>query len=201
MSEAAPPAARRERLRRIGRRLAALPDPLEVIAEGWRGLEARIDLLARDGRGQVVLVLVAEAGEDPARLTDALAQRAWAEPRLADWAQLAPERGLRPDLGLRVLLLAPRFDPRTLAAAGCLAPGCVELATYRCVGEREDADVLLDAAEAGRAGAAVAADDPAPRSRFRTGLRDTREPSLVRGDPPSSPARSGPTEAPLRPLG
>lgn len=188
----------RERRERIARRLARLPEPLEVLAEDLLGLESRIDLLARDSRGQVVLVLLAEAGEDRARLTDALAQRAWCEPRVADWARLAPERGLRPDLGVRVLLLAPRFDPRTLAAAESLAPGRVELASYRWIPAAESAGlargeaegVLLDGADAGRAGAAVAADEPSPRSRFRTGLRD---------EPPPRPGPGGGAPEPERP--
>lgn len=199
------------RRERIARRLARLPEPLEVLAEDFLGLESRIDLLARDPRGQVVLVLLAEAGADLARLTDALAQRAWSEARVADWARLAPERGLRPDLGVRVLLLAPRFDPRTLAAAESLAPGRVELATYRWVQEGEGPargageSVLLDGADAGRAGAAVAADEPVPRSRFRTGLRDEARPPPAGGgsapsdEPPEDPLAT--RGAPLRDTG
>lgn len=183
----------------IARRLAQLPEPLEVLVEELLGLESRIDLLARDPRGQVVLVLLAEPGGDLARLTDALAQRAWSEARIGDWARLAPERGLRPDLGVRVLLLAPRFDPRTLAAAESLPAGRVELATYRVLRDEagladdEAPGVLLDGVDAGRAGAAVPADERRPRSRFRTGLRDEPPPPPGGGpegagaeDPPPS---------------
>ena len=41
----------------------------------------------------------------------------WVEARLRDWRQLAPGLGLRPEAGVRVWLLAPRFRTESLAAA------------------------------------------------------------------------------------
>jgi len=112
--------ARSETLRRLRSRLTKLPDPLEIIAEQVLGLESRIDFVAKDPRGQVVLVFLADRGSDLGLLADSLAQRSWMEPRVADWVKLAPHLGLRPQLGVRVLLLASHLDPRTIAAAKSL---------------------------------------------------------------------------------
>jgi hypothetical protein len=112
--------ARSEMLRQLRSRLPKLPDPLEIIAEQVLGLESRIDFVAKDPRGQVVLVFLADRGCDLGLLADSLAQRSWMEPRVADWVKLAPHLGLRPQLGVRVLLLACHLDPRTIAAAKSL---------------------------------------------------------------------------------
>ena len=112
--------ARSETLRQLRSRLPKLPDPLEIIAEQVLGLESRIDFVAKDSRGQVVLVFLADRGSDLGLLADSLAQRSWMEPRVADWVKLAPHLGLRPQLGVRVLLLASHLDPRTIAAAKSL---------------------------------------------------------------------------------
>ena len=100
---------RSKRLRQLRSRLPKLADPLEIVAEQILGLESRIDFVAKDRRGQVVLVFLADRGSDLGLLADSLAQRSWMEPRVADWLKLAPQLGLRPELGVRVLLLAP--DP------------------------------------------------------------------------------------------
>ena len=95
------------------------------------GLASPIDLLAVGSKGEVVLLLLALEGEnDAALLTRCLAQRAWAAPRLRDWAQLAPELELAPDAPIRVILLAPDFSSETLAAAASLRPGVVQLVRH-----------------------------------------------------------------------
>jgi hypothetical protein len=132
------------------------------------GLEARIDRVARDPAGQVVLVLAAEEGRDLARFTEALAQRAWVAERLADWAQLAPERGLAPGRGARVVLVGERFDPRTRAAAASLGPEVVRL-----VEAGADARAPGGCARGGPGPLPGGRPDPPPsplRSVFRTGL-------------------------------
>jgi hypothetical protein len=140
--------------------LARLPERLEGVARDVLGLDARIDVVALDRRGQVVLVLAAVEGEDRARFTDALAQRAWVAARLPDWAQLAPERRIAPELGVRVLLVGGPFDPRTRAAAASLGPdGGVQ---------------LVEETAAAAAPVPPSAPEPAPtplRSVFRTGLQ------------------------------
>lgn len=168
--KAGPPrgqAGRPELLRLVGRHLGHLEEPLEVIAEQLLGLDARIDFVARDRSGQVVLVFLAESGADLATLANALAQCAWTEPRVADWLKLAPGLELRPESGVRALLLASELDPRTLAAARSLERPEVALGVCRCIHRGPELEVQIDLLES-----------PAPTrpvtpiaSRFRTGLR------------------------------
>ena len=56
--------ARSETLRKLRSLLPKLPDPLEIVAEQILGLESRIDFAAKDPRGQVVLVFLADRGSD-----------------------------------------------------------------------------------------------------------------------------------------
>lgn len=161
--------AQRERLALRGALLRLTP-PLEAIAEDVLGLVSRIDLVARDPDGAVTLVLVAGAGGDLARLGEGIAQRVWLAPRLPDWNQLAPHLGLAAEHGVRVLLVAARFDERTRAAADALGPGLVRLAQQLPRGEL---DVELHPLEADAA-APLRAPELAARAAtgFRTGLHD-----------------------------
>ncbi len=156
-------------LRQLRNLLPKLTDPLEVVAEQILGLESRIDFVARDRRGQVVLVFLAEPGSDLRLLADALAQRSWMEPRVADWLKLAPQLGLRPELGVRLLLLASRFDPRTIAAAKGSEGPLVDLGTCQPSWNGAGAEILLEAEDAPPPASAARADAFIPQ--FRTGLR------------------------------
>ena len=159
----------RERLALRGAPLRLTP-PLEAIAEDVLGLVSRIDLVARDPDGAVTLILVASAGTDLARLGEGIAQRVWLEPRLADWNQLAPHLGLAPERGVRLLLVAPRFDERTRAAAAALGPDLVSLAERV---PRGDLDIDLHLLEAPLATPLRAPSaDTRAETGFRTGLRD-----------------------------
>jgi hypothetical protein len=112
---AAPP---RARLRAgLSKLLAALPDPLHPLVEQVTALEGEIDLVARDGRGRAVAVSLAAEGQDLGALADLLAQCDWLRPRLRDWLKLNPALGVNPELGVRGLLLATEFGPRTVALA------------------------------------------------------------------------------------
>ncbi len=62
-----------------------------------------------------------------------LAQRAWVADRLDDWAQLAPEAGLRPAAGVAVVLLAPQFRPAAIAAARAVSGPPLRLAALRFI--------------------------------------------------------------------
>jgi hypothetical protein len=112
---AAPPRARVQAA--LGGLLAELPDPLHLVVEQIGGEGGEIDAIARDAEGRAVAVSVAASGEDLARLADLAAQCEWLGPRLRDWLKLNPGLGLAPELGVRGLLLADEFDPRTLSAA------------------------------------------------------------------------------------
>ena len=160
----------RERLALRGALLRLTP-PLETIAEDVLGVVSRIDLVARDPDGAVSVVLVAQAGEDLPRLAEGLAQRAWLAPRLPDWNQLAPPLALAAERGVRVLLVAPRFDDRARAAAEALGPDQVRLAELL---PRGDLDVELRLLEPGPAVPPTQPPSPSPRREtgFRTGLRD-----------------------------
>lgn len=161
---------RAELLRQLRSLLPKLPDPLEIVAEEILGLESRIDFVTRDSRGQVVLVFLADRGSDLGVLAEALAQCSWMEPRVADWVKLVPHLGLRPQLGVRGLLLASsRLDPRTLAAAGSVEGPVIELGVCRPVSNGATTEILIDLLEAPRPASAPVAEPVAPR--FRTGLR------------------------------
>lgn len=160
--------------------VAALPTPLHALAEGVLGLDATLDLVARDGAGGAVVVRVAGAGEDLEALADLAAQCAWLAPHLGDWHRLAPALGLAPERGARGLLVAPAFDPRTRAAAVVL-PG-ISLARVLALEWDGRTALLLDPLPAGRRGplrgpsgappeAGPAPPDP-PLPDFRSGLRD-----------------------------
>jgi hypothetical protein len=112
---AAPPRARV--LAGLSGLLASLPEPLHPLVEQVTGLEGKIDLVARDGRGGAVAVSLAAEGQDLIALADLLAQCDWLRPRLRDWLKLNPALGVNPELGVRGLLLAQEFGPRTVAVA------------------------------------------------------------------------------------
>lgn len=157
-------------LRQLRSRLPKLPDPLEIVAEQILGLESRIDFVAKDRRGQVVLVFLADRGSGLGLLADSLAQRSWMEPRVADWVKIAPHLGLRPQLGVRILLLASHLDPRTVAAARSVDGPVIDLGICRPVANAGTGiEILIDVPEAPQP-SWVRASEPIA-SRFRTGLR------------------------------
>jgi hypothetical protein len=139
------------------------------VAEQVLGLESRIDFVAKDRRGQVVLVFLADRGSDLSLLADSLAQRSWMEPRVADWVKLAPQLGLLPQLGVRVLLLAFHLDPRTIAAAKSVESPVIDLGICRPIPNGAGFEILIDLLEAPPPALAPVAEPIV--SRFRTGLR------------------------------
>jgi hypothetical protein len=165
-----PPPPRAELLRQLRPRIDEFAPGLRVVAEGLLGAETRVDFVGVEASGRVVLVIVGTAEDDLALVARALAQKAWVEARLRDWRQLAPGLGVRPEAGVRVWLLAPRFRTESLAAAR--AAGGIALATYRCVRNGAGSDALVEAvSEAGESEPpATGAGRPPPQ--FRTGLVD-----------------------------
>jgi len=167
----APP--RRELLRLLRASAAGLWPAQRVIAEEILGAETRIDWVALEPGGGVCAVLVGGAGEDLELVARALAQRAWLAPRLGDWLQIAPRLGLRPEAGVRALILCPGFASEVLAAAGALGPGVLSLASYRCVRDAAGVSVLLEPVlGAGSPAEAVATHPQQAPEPFRTGLSD-----------------------------
>jgi hypothetical protein len=167
----APLPPRPELLRQLRGRLEDLAPGLRVVAESLLGAEARIDFVGIEASGRVVLAIVGSGEDDLALVARALAQRTWVESRLRDWLQLAPNLGLRPEAGVRVWLLAPRFRAESLAAAR--AAGGISLAIFRWVRNGAGADALVEAlgdpAEAEKPSGSPSGRVPA---QFRSGLSD-----------------------------
>jgi len=151
--------------------LLRLTPPLESVAEDVLGVVSRVELVARDPDGAVTLVLTAGAGADLARLAEGLAQCAWLAPRLPDWNQLAPHLGLASEAGVRLLLVCPRFDDRTRAAAESLGAERVSLAELLPRGDLDLELRPLHEPSAPEGPRAVLA-SPRPGTGFRSGLRD-----------------------------
>ena len=110
-------------------RLCEVVPGLRLIAEGVLGADSRIDFVGVEPTGRVVLILVGEEGDDLELIGRAVAQRAWVEPRIRDWIQLAPNLGMRPGAGVRTVLLCPSFRHETEAAAAALGDQAVSLVT------------------------------------------------------------------------
>lgn len=186
---AAPP--RPDLLLRLRARLDDLKPPLRVLAESLRGAESPIDFVAADPSGQVVLVLVGGDGECLELLARGLAQKSWAEPRLRDWLQLAPNLGIRADQPCRVLLLCPEFRPETLAAARSLPPGSLALARYRCVRAGAQVHALVETVDNGGADASEGSGRRGESGRESPPALAERRPSQ---GAPAPPFRTGLTE-------
>jgi len=162
LSASLSPPGKSRQLRAALRHLLQSLDPaLEPFVEDVLGASSRIPLVARDRAGRAWAILHAAEGEDRARLTDVLAQAAWLTRRLADWQKLAPELGLRPELGVGAVLVCARFHPHTEQAAGALGAERILLLHLSPLPEG-----IPTRPPAGKAA------PPAPRAVFRTGLRD-----------------------------
>ena len=181
---AAPP-PRAQLLRELRSQLPMAEPGLRVVAQELLGAGSRIDLLAVDAHARAVVILVGDAADpDPALLARGLAQRAWVAPRVDDWLQLAPELGVRPRAGVRLLLLAPRFDAALEEAAAALGDERPELWPYTCVQNGTGVAVLLAPPTTAPGAPAPPAPEPAPprteapspapaASGFRTGLDES----------------------------
>jgi hypothetical protein len=137
---------------------------VRLVAEGLLGAESPIDFLGIDAEGRAVIILVGDPGGDLELVTRGLAQKAWVEPRLRDWVQLAPHLGLRPEIGARLLLLCPGFRAESRAAASALGPDAPEMILYRCVRNGAGVDALVEPLDHSPAAP--------PAAPFRTGLTD-----------------------------
>jgi len=184
--------------------LLSLQPPLAVFAQDVLGSDDRIDLVARDEHGGVILILVdhrladlpgsLERPPDAALLARALAQIEWLQARLPDWAQLAPGLSLAGEHPVRAWLVAPSFDAGTRAAARVLGER-IRLVEARPAGL--PLRVRLDDVEAP---AAVPAEPPGPGEDGARG--DDPAPGPEPEPPPALGTagvfRSGLSEADLR---
>ena len=171
------PASADELRNDVKRQLGQLDPGLRVIAEDVMGLASAIDLVAVDGRGEVVILMLALEGEDDAALlTRTLAQRAWVAGRVRDWAKLAPELEIARDARVRAILLAPAFGAETRAAASSFRAGTLELVRYVSLRVGGTRGLLLEpvgAGHSGRRSAPQPARRPgAPLPVFRSNLTD-----------------------------
>jgi hypothetical protein len=125
-------------------RLCEVVPALQLIAEGVLGANSRIDFVGVEPTGRVVLILVGEKDDDLELIARAIAQRAWVEPRIRDWIQLAPNLGVRPGAGVRVVLLCPSFRHETEAAAAALGDQTVSLVRYRCLLNGGNLEIFIE---------------------------------------------------------
>jgi hypothetical protein len=125
---------------------------LRLVAEDFLGLDTRVQALAADPEGCLVVVLAPPPGRELEAVADALAQLEFLTPRVADWLKLAPDLPLDPAAGARALLVAEAPGARAVAAAAAL--GHHRVAFVRPVPEQREQR------------------EPVSPSRFRTGLRD-----------------------------
>ena len=175
----------------LRRQLEQMQPPLRTLAENVLAEGSRIDLVARDPLGGLVVILIGEAGQDLALLTRALAHRCWVEQRIPDWLQLAPELELSSEV--HALALCPEFRPETIAAARAIQP-LVRLSRFRSLADCADPLLLepvdLEPLEKPAIAPALtpAATPPAP------------QPAPAPRDPPSHPGefRSGLSESDLQ---
>jgi hypothetical protein len=138
------PPSHDELRRRVRQNIGRLDAGLRVIAEDVPGLATRIDLIALDENGDVVLILIVAQAEDLQGFTRALAERAWMEPRLESWRKLAPDLNLHPGARTRCLLVAPNFALETRIAADAQPKGLLGLATWRYVASDAQRTVWLE---------------------------------------------------------
>ncbi|MEE8507504.1 MAG: hypothetical protein V3T07_00440 [Myxococcota bacterium] len=171
------PPARAELLAQLGSRLSELIPGARVLAERVLGADSRIDFVAAEPSGRVILVLVGEEGQDLELIGRGLAQRAWVEARLRDWLQLAPSLGIRPEAGTKVWLLCPSVRPESVAAARQVGSDSLAWAVYRCVRNGSRVETLLEIPSAARttpeAWTGAPAEPAADGTGFRTGLADS----------------------------
>lgn len=172
--------------RSVRRQLEQMQPPLRTFAENILAEGSRIDLVTRDPLGAVVVVLIADPGEDLAVFTRALAHLNWVQQRIPDWLQFAPELDLSSTV--HALLLCPEFRPETIAAAHAIAP-LVRLSRYRDL-QQVSGHLLLEPVRGSSepetrlhtapppaadtaASAASGQPEPPPRpSEFRSGLSE-----------------------------
>lgn len=175
------PPPRDELVVQLRGRLGHAVPGLRVLAERLLGADSTIDFVALDPTGRVVLILVGDRDEDLELIARGLAQRAWVSARLRDWTQLAPNLGLEPDAGVRVVLACPAFGIEASAALRALGSGVMSAVTYRCVQAGVGFEVLLEhpfAMDPEPAGEPLSTTrPPATHSQngpgsFRTGLSD-----------------------------
>lgn len=125
-------------------RLGEVVPALQLIAEGVLGADSSIDFVGVEPAGRVVLILIGEEGDDLELIGRAVAQRAWVEPRIRDWVQLAPNLGVRPGAGVRAVLLCPAFGHATQAAAAALGSEVVSLVRYHYLQNRGNFEILIE---------------------------------------------------------
>jgi hypothetical protein len=158
---------------RLRGRLDALRSGLQLIAEDVLGDETRIDLVALDADGRATLVLVAEPGHELERVADALAQREWLAPRLADWCKLAPQLRILPEAGVFVLVVGNGFEARARALARTLGADDCELVIARAVRNGTATGLLLEPLREAARNPALPGESGV-RSLFRSGLTDAQ---------------------------
>jgi hypothetical protein len=142
--------------------LEKLEPGLRILAGDVLGLDRRLEYVAADRQGRLVVCLQAAPGRELEAVADALAQIEFLIPRVADWKKLSPDLPLDPSAPARALLVAADFPLRARAASRSAGAGRVELVL------RRSGHQVRRLSRPKR----KTAPTPPPRSSFRTGLRD-----------------------------
>ncbi len=170
----APPPPHTQLIDRIERGLSEMGYGTRSIARDVLAADGPIDLVLADGQGRVVLVVVRDSGDAREILADGLAHRAWVAPRIRDWVQLAPDRGLQSEVAPQLLLIAPHFDDRVRAAVRSIDSGDIDLLRFRCLANGSGVNVVLEPIWVDGRDARSPDDHSPPLSTpFRSGLSDT----------------------------
>jgi hypothetical protein len=162
-----------EEIRRAVLRALTRPQQgLRILVEDVLGQVSRIDAVAQDASGHIVVILIATGPDDSSLLTRTLASRAWLAARIGDWSKLAPALQIRADARVRALMVSPRLGEETRSAVASLPIGFVECRTFRPVRLGPELDVVLDETERSTIPTTTAPPVIGPTPRFRSGLTD-----------------------------
>ena len=159
---------------------ARLPE-LRVVAEGFLSEVSSIDLLAVGREGELVAIRFAEARDDAAALTRALADLSWLRPRRADLLKLASGLGIEPSAEPRALLCCREFGPEVRAAVDNFPAQTVELWHVRGLHRHSQSSLVIE-----RPGHSAAPPSTRPERDFRGASQ------AGSGTTPSAPPHSTP---------
>jgi hypothetical protein len=129
---------------------AASPD-VRVLAEGFLAEQSAMDLLAVGSEGELISIRFAEAGDDAAGLTRALADLSWLRSRRTDLLKLAPGLGIEPSAEPRAALFCREIGSETRAAADNFPADTVELWGCRGLHRAGHSSLLLEGVSHGPA--------------------------------------------------
>ncbi len=122
----------------VAESLAGIEPGLSLLDRDFAAPDARVDLLAVDGRRHLVLIIV-DAEADTATVVRALEVTAWCREHAALLARMFPRADVDPAAEVRAIVVASRLSERSLRALralGAALPRAVECRAFELDGER-----------------------------------------------------------------